>query len=156
MKPRFGVILILALAVRTASAAEKSAEPVRYRVQLDVISEGYDGKTCWFHPRAGEIPGATPTIVLTLQKLNLKRSDVFYPINSCESADLGKTWSPLVEHTQTLGRHPVGDHLEEGICDFTPKWHAASGRLLATRSHGVLLERRARDHTAAAHRLVGL
>jgi len=131
MMPALSLAFILALGV-AARAAELPDEPVRYRVQLDVISEGYDGKTCWFHPRAGAIPGATPAIVLTMQKFNLKHSDVFYPINSCESADLGKTWSPLVEHAQTLGRHPLRNQLEEGICDFTPKWHAASGKLLAT------------------------
>jgi len=70
--------------------------------------------------------------VLTMQKLNLKRSDVFYPIASQESSDLGRTWSPIVEHTQTFGRHPFGINCEEGICDFTPKWHAQSGKLLAT------------------------
>ena len=132
MKSPFCIALILALTAHAARAAETPSEPVRYRVQLDVISEGYDGNTCWFHPRAGAIPGVPPTIVLTMQKLNLKRSDVFYPVASLESSDLGQTWSPLVEHTSTLGRHPLGNNREEGICDFTPKGHAASGRLLAT------------------------
>lgn len=104
-----------------------------YRLQLDVISEGYEaGRTCWFHPRAGAIPGAIPTIVLTMQKLNLKRSDVFYPVATTISADLGKTWTPIVEHATTLGRRPMGDAREEAICDFTPKWHASTGQLLAT------------------------
>ena len=42
-----------------------------------------------------------------------------------------------------IGSHPEQRHTglsarrldasrEEGICDFTPKWHAASGRLLGT------------------------
>jgi hypothetical protein len=132
MKPCFSLALILMVTALAARAAETSIEPVRYRVQLEVVSEGYDGKTCWFHPRAGTIPGTPPTVVLTMQKLNVKRSDVFYPINSLESSDLGQTWSPIVEHAQTLGRHPQGNNREEGICDFTPKWHAASGKLLAT------------------------
>jgi hypothetical protein len=78
------------------------------------------------------MPGEPPTVVLTMQKLNVKRSDVFYPIASMESPDLGRTWSPIVEHTQTLGRHPLGNNREEGICDFTPKWHRQSGKLIAT------------------------
>lgn len=113
--------------------------PVNYRVQLDVISEGYDGQTCWFHPRAGAIPGTTPHIVLTMQKLNLKRSDVFYPIASRASSDMGKTWTPIVEHTKTLGRHSLGANREEGICDFTPKWHARTRQLLAT-GHTVIYD----------------
>lgn len=131
LKPGFILALALALFPPAVRAAGATNEPVRYRVQLEVVSEGYDGKTCWFHPRAGAIPGTPPTVVLTMQKLNVKRSDVFYPINSLESSDFGQTWSPIVEHAQTLGRHPLGNNREEGICDFTPKWHATSGKVLA-------------------------
>lgn len=128
----FCLAVIFTVATQETRAAEKAIKPVGYRVQLDVVSEGYDGKTCWFHPRAGAIPGPTPKIVLTMQKLNLKRSDVFYPIASCESSNLHNVWSPIVEHTQILGRHPLENSFEEGVCDFTPKWHAKSGKLLAT------------------------
>ena len=105
---------------------------VKYRIQLDVISDGYDGKTCWFHPRAGAIPGAIPTVVLTMQHWLLAQSDSFGPVNSLVTGDLGRTWSPIVEHAQTLGRRPGPNGTAEGICDFTPKWHARSGRLLGT------------------------
>lgn len=129
----FASALTVCLLVGTFAAGVcGAAEPVPYRVQLDVISEGYDGKFCWFHPRAGAIPGGTPTVVLTMQKLNLKRSDVFYPVASLDSPDLGKTWTPIVEHTQTLGRRPLDATREEAICDFTPQWHAQSGKLLGT------------------------
>jgi hypothetical protein len=125
----------LAVAIVSATslpAAESATAIVDYRIQLDVISEGYEPPTCWFHPRAGAIPGPSPHVVLTMQKLNLQRSDVFYPIASRVSSDLGKTWTPIVEHTQTLGRHSLGGNREEGICDFTPKWHARTGKLLGT------------------------
>lgn len=112
--------------------AATPVEPVPYRIQLDVVTEGFDGQTCWFHPRAGAIPGVVPIVVLTMQKWNVKRSDVFYPIASLVSSDLGATWSPIVEHTGPLGRRPLGEKVEEGICDFTPKWHARTGRLLGT------------------------
>jgi hypothetical protein len=132
MKKTSLAFLCLALTPGISPAAEQAPPPPRYQARLEVISEGYDGKTCWFHPRAGAIPGKTPIVVLTMQKLNTSRSDVFYPIASLESADLGRSWSPIVEHTQTLGRHPLPNGCEEGICDFTPKWHAQSGKLLAT------------------------
>jgi hypothetical protein len=125
-------MMCITMAAHISPAEEETKAPARFQIRLDVISEGYDGKTCWFHPRAGAIPGETPTVVLTMQKLNLKRSDVFYSIASLETPDLGKTWSPTVEHTRTLGRHPFGTDCEEGVCDFTPKWHAASGKLIAT------------------------
>jgi hypothetical protein len=130
--PRLLALLFLGVALSLSGLAAPTA-PVDYRVQLDVVSEGYEpGQRCWFHPRAGAIPGPTPTVVLTMQKLNLNRSDVFYPIATTVSTDGGKTWSPIVEHTDTLGRHPIEGGLEEAICDFTPKWHAKTGKLLAT------------------------
>jgi hypothetical protein len=132
MQAYFSLAVALVLIAHIPPASGKSPKPVRYRVQLDVITEGYDGKTCWFHPRSGIIPGPTPTIVLTMQKFNLKHSDVFYPVQSCESSDLGRTWSSPMEHAQTLGRHSLSNNLEEGICDFRPKWNAATGKLLAT------------------------
>ncbi|MBI5693246.1 MAG: exo-alpha-sialidase [Verrucomicrobia bacterium] len=119
--------LVVAVPLWAASVA-----PVAYRLQLDVVTEGMDGDKCWFHPRAGAIPGPTPTVVLTMQKWNVKRSDVFYAVASGETRDLGRTWTPFVEHHDTLGRHRLDAAREEGICDFTPKWHAATGRLLGT------------------------
>jgi len=123
----------LALAAATAAEPSATATPgVGYRLQLDVITEGMDGDRCWFHPRAGAIPGPVPTVVLTMQRWNTRRSDVFYPVASGETRDLGRTWSGFPEHATTLGRHRLDATREEGICDFTPKWHAATGRLLGT------------------------
>ncbi len=126
--PIVGAILALNSAIR----AENPPAPVRYEVRLDVVSDGFDGKSCWFHPRAGAIPGPTPTVVLTMQKWWLAASDVFLPVHSQFTTDLGKTWSSLVEHADTLGRHPAVNGIEEGICDFTPKWHARTSTLLGT------------------------
>ena len=126
------LIIITALAFSHALAEENSPAAVRYEVRLEVVSDGFDGSFCWFHPRAGAIPGPTPTVVLTMQKWWLAASDVFLPVHSQFSTDLGKTWSPLIEHADTLGRHPAVDGIEEGICDFTPKWHAKSATLLGT------------------------
>jgi hypothetical protein len=127
------VIIAAALAsLHDATAAEAIPTPVKYDVRLETISDGYDGVTCWFHPRAGALPGPAPTVVLTMQKWLLAASDVFLPVQSLVSTDLGKTWSKPVEHAGTLGRHPAVDGVEEGICDFTPKWHVQSRTLLGT------------------------
>src|SRR6185295_14296827 len=104
--------------------------PVNYRVQLDVVSKGYDGKTCWVHPRAGAIPGNPPSVVLTMQKLLVTGSDVFYALNEMRTDDLGKHWSGPVEHTDTLGRRSESNGVIVAACDFWPKWHAKSGKLL--------------------------
>lgn len=110
--------------------APAHAEEVNYRIQLDTLSQGFDGQTCWVHPRAGAIPGAAPSVVLTMQKLRLTGSDVFYALNEMRSDDLGKTWAGPIEHGRTLGRRAEPDGGEVGVCDFWPKWHVKSGRLL--------------------------
>lgn len=121
---------IASLAFLLVAAAALAAEPVGYRIQLDKVSDGFDGKTCWVHPRAGAIPGATPSVVLTMQKLRLTGSDIFYALNEMRTDDLGRTWSGPTEH-MTLGRRAEGAG-EVGVCDFTPKWHAKTGTLLGT------------------------
>jgi len=108
-----------------------AVEVVDYDIQLDTIHAGFDKKTCWVHPRAGTIPGETPSVVLTMQKLLLSGSDVFYALNEMRTDDLGKTWSGPTEH-ETLGRRPNDLGGTSVVCDFTPMWHAASGTLLGT------------------------
>jgi len=103
-----------------------------FEVKLTTVSKGYDGKTCWVHPRAGAIPGKTPGVVLMMQKLLLTGSDIFYALNEVRSDDLGASWSPIKEHADTLGRRNEAESIVVGACDFTPKWHAKSGRLLGT------------------------
>ena len=51
---------------------------LEFTVKLDTITSGFDGKTCWVAPRAGVVPGPSPSVVLTMQKLLLKGSDIFY------------------------------------------------------------------------------
>lgn len=107
-----------------------------FEFDLSVVSSGYDGETCWVHPRAGAIPatepGGAPTVVLTMQKLLLTGSDVFFALNETRSEDLGESWSPPVEHGDTLGRREEAGDVIVAACDFTPKWHAATGKLLGT------------------------
>lgn len=129
------VLACAALACVTTSVTAQpavAAEPPDYAIQLDTIHRGYDGKTCWVHPRAGTIPGETPSVVLTMQKLLLSGSDVFFALNEMRTDDLGKTWSPPAEHGITLGRREEPNGVVVAVCDFTPKWHAKSGKLLGT------------------------
>ena len=129
MKNQFITLVVLLGGVASALAAP---QPVDYDIRLDVVSQGFDKQTCWVHPRAGVIPGNPPTVVMTTQKLLLTGSDVFYALNEFRTDDLGKTWVGPKEHTETLGRRPEPDDVVVCICDFTPKWHAATGKLLAT------------------------
>jgi hypothetical protein len=125
-------MLYAGLLARTLLCAAVPA-PVDYIIQLDVIRSGYDGVHCWVHPRAGIVPhpaGGPPAVVLTLQQLWLKGSDVFGPLNEMRTDDLGRTWSGPIEHATSLGLRPEPGGVTVGACDFWPKWHAASGRLL--------------------------
>lgn len=133
MKPS-SLIFILALGGSCASA-----DPL-YDIEQTVARQGFDGKTCWVHARAGVIPprgggndSDAPLAVMTLQKLDLAGSDLFYALNTMRSSDLGKTWSDPVEHESFARRSFVWkEHqdLEITVCDYWPKWHAASGKLL--------------------------
>ena len=100
-------------------------------IELQTIRSGYDRKTCWVHARPGIIPSDPLTAVVTMQMLRLTGSDVFYEINSMYSIDGGQSWSEPSPQS-TLARRDVGDNIEEGISDFSPGWHAASGTLLGT------------------------
>lgn len=123
--------IAILLPLLTAAANLLAAEP-GYRIQLDVIRRGYDGKTCWVHPRAGTIPGEKPIVVLTMQKLLLTGSDVFFALNEMRTDDLGKSWTGPTEHGQSLGRRDEPGGVVVATCDFTPKWHARTGKLLGT------------------------
>jgi hypothetical protein len=101
-----------------------------FQIQLDTLSTGFDKKTCWVHARAGAIPGSPPKVVVTLQKLLLTGSDIFYGLHDLRSDDLGKTWAGPTDHSSTLGRRTEPDGVEVVPCDFWPQWHAASGKLL--------------------------
>jgi lysophospholipase L1-like esterase len=107
-------------------------ENLPFDITLETVSQGYDGKTCWVHPRAGAIPGPTPKVVMTLQKLLLTGSDVFFELNDTRTDDLGQNWSAITPHPETLGRRNEPGGVIVGACDFTPKWHAQSGKLLGT------------------------
>jgi len=157
MKPISKLLLIL-LAVSTL-VAEKCvlAEPqgeLSFTIERTVAHSGFDGTKCWVHARAGAIPpgqpgndSQEPLVVMTMQKLLLSGSDVFYALNETRSSDLGKSWTKPHEHDsfarQVVGleseKLPTGasiaPHLlqagdETTVCDFTPQWHAASQRLL--------------------------
>ena len=125
------VVAIVAPVIAAAAHGEEGAlATVDYDVQLDTVCSGFDKETCWVHPRAGTIPGETPIVVMTTQKLLLSGSDVFYALNEMRTDDLGATWTGPVEH-ETLGRRQEPEMVAV-ICDFTPKWHAKSGKLLGT------------------------
>ena len=109
-----------------------------YKIKHQWASRGYDGQCCWVQARAGAIPPGfmkgnhDPVVVMTMQKLLLAGSDVFYELNETHTTDFGSTWSEIVAHPKTLGRRRAPSGVESVICDATPRWHAPTGKLLST------------------------
>ncbi|MFV0338399.1 MAG: exo-alpha-sialidase [Chthoniobacterales bacterium] len=118
-----------------------------FHVDLQVLSSGYDRKTCWVHPRPAFLPKSSQAIV-TAQKLRLSGDDVFHGIYDFFSEDGGEHWTePRLQTNFT--RRPFQKSMEEGICDLSPGWHEKSQTLLVT-GHTVLYQN---DELAPAPRL---
>jgi len=104
-----------------------------YRIQLDTVVKEYDGRTCWTQARAAAIPrpGQSPALLITMQRLLLTGSDIYLPVNEIISNDFGQSWSAPREQAEILGRRPESEGVEVAVGDLCPKWHAATGKVLA-------------------------
>lgn len=112
-----------------------AGDHVVFELGLDAVRSGFDGETCWVHARAGAMPGGgregMPAVVLTMQKLLLSGSDVFYGLNEMRTDDLGATWTGA-RPVPAFDRRREDEGVEACVCDFTPKWHAVTRKLLGT------------------------
>lgn len=106
------------------------------KIELQTLSKGYDRESCWVHARVGTLPGNPQRAVVSMQKLRLSGDDVFQGLHDMTTMDGGATWS-APKRQEGLVRRPTANGMEEGISDFSPGWHAASGTLLGT-GHTVL------------------
>ncbi|HWB96359.1 MAG TPA: hypothetical protein VG672_06645 [Bryobacteraceae bacterium] len=97
-------------------------------IDRSILWHGRETGKTWFHPRACRIPGARPTLLMTLQQIT--GSDVFHHVHWSESRDLAATWSEP-RPIPGLGRRPTPDGLEEGTCDVVPEYHARTRCVLA-------------------------
>ena len=131
-------------------------EPSAVETELTVAHDGFDGNTCWVHARAGIVPANSdesseqhpPRVIMTMQKLLLSGSDIFYALHETTTGDGGQTWSQPKElrsfarqRVESLDTRqlPTGAEIapallqpgdETTVCDFAPKWHASSRHLL--------------------------
>ena len=65
-----------------------------FETELRTIHHGFDGKFCWVNPWAGLCPDGR-TGVLTVQRLDLSGSDVFFGACQARTRDLGRNWTPF-------------------------------------------------------------
>jgi hypothetical protein len=128
-----GLRILMAWALAAPLAPYAAADDLVDALRLDVVVEGYDGVFCWFHPRAGAVPGlgkdGQPRVIMTLQKWFTSASDYFSGLSVVCTDDLGATWSTPEERPELAWREEPGG-ITVGVCDFTPGWHPASGKLL--------------------------
>ncbi len=109
-----------------------------FRVELTAPVRLFDASYSWAQPRLGAIPpgqsghhGTQPLVVMTMQTIQLDRSDYFSGLFEVHTDDLGQHWSQPLE-LPTFARLDLGGGREKVVCDFTPRWHSASGRLIGT------------------------
>jgi len=128
------ILFLTALIPWSLTAQTKSLESVvpDYRIQLDTLTEGYDGVHCWAQARAAAIPreGRPPLMLVTMNQLTLSGSDIYGPIQTTWSQDLGKTWTAPIAQIDTLGPRAEVEGGVVIVSDFWPKWHRASGKVL--------------------------
>ncbi len=132
---RTALLTAVTFAACSVSLADKGLD---YTVKLTTVTSGWDGKKCWVHSRAGAIPAHapgnpsnTPIVVMTTQKLRITGSDIFDGLHDFRTDNLGSKWSGPAPHA-ALDRRPMGEGIEAAPCDFTPQWHARTGKLLGT------------------------
>jgi len=99
-----------------------------FDVELRTIHRGFDGKFCWVNAWAGVCPDGAAG-VLTVQRLDLSGSDVFFGACQSQTDDRGQTWTPF-EPVPPMQRVATEDGLESCVNDLKPQWHAASGVML--------------------------
>ena len=127
-KHRYTIIpLVLAL------CAQVWAEDIIDDIDLEVVVKSKSDDFCWFHPRGGILPGrgedGDPIVVITMQKWFTSASDYFSGLSVIYSEDLGDDWTKPDERPELAWRQEPNE-VTVGVCDFTPGWHAPTGRLL--------------------------
>ncbi len=127
-----------------------------FEIRLDTVLKHDDGEFLWFHPRVAAIPGregGDPAVIMTLQK-HLHVSDHYSGLHVMRTDDLGASWTGPAPQPE-LAWVEESDGVHVAVCDVTPGWHAASGRLLAIGAQvrysrtGAQLDDQQRSHQTA-------
>ena len=98
-------------------------------VDLQVVTEGFDGKQNWFQPRVAWT-GNNEEYSLIMQPWYISASDYFGTYHEMLSKDGGRTWSGPTSLDYSLGDQFKGDTLLR-IADVNSQYHAKSNTILA-------------------------
>ena len=92
-----------------------------------VKNPAFNGERCYVHARGYVAPDGFG--IMTMQKLELTGCDVFYGLEMTKTYDFGKTFSPVTE-CKKLKRQYYADGTSVAICDATPSYHKATGKII--------------------------
>lgn len=97
------------------------------KIALSQIATKLDRERCYVHARGVMLPGGFG--IITMQKLELSGSDLFYGIEMIKTENGGKTFSePTV--CQDLRRRYFADGTSEVMSDATPFYHEKTGKII--------------------------
>lgn len=117
-----------AVAIVILSPIARAEAP--FTLELTVAHQEYDGTFSWFHPRPCSYPTPDGDIgMITLQKWFSSASDFFSGL-SVMTTPVGESW-PVPVASPALSWREEPNNTTVGICDVTPGWHAATGKVLA-------------------------
>ena len=98
-------------------------------IEINKISTDFKGERCYVHARGLIMSDGNG--IMTTQKLELSGCDVFYGIELMKTTDGGKTFSKP-ELCENLKRRYYDDGTSLVMCDATPFYHTATGKILIT------------------------
>lgn len=116
--------------------AFKDNKNIRYKLTHKIPAKLFDGEKCWVHPRAGIIPAVgsnnMPRVVMTMNLLDLKGSDVFKGMFDLHTDDAGESWTDVrkVKNLAPRFERIEGTKLPIAVSDFWPQYHKFSKMLL--------------------------
>ncbi len=101
------------------------------KISLEKIDTGFTENStyCYVHARTGIFPDGR--MLMTTQKLRLSGSDIFSGLEMLSRKTPLDGWTPITS-CSGLTRRPFRDGTELAMCDATPFYHKATGRMLLT------------------------
>ena len=101
------------------------------KISLEKIATGFteNWNYCYVHARIGIFPNGR--MLMTTQKLRLSGSDIFSGLEMLSRKTPLDAWTTITP-CPGLTRRPFRDGTEIAMCDATPFYHTASGKMLLT------------------------
>lgn len=97
------------------------------QIEISRIKPEREGDRCYVHARGLIMPDGFG--IITTQKLELSGSDVFYGLEMTKTRDGGKSFGEITR-CKNLDRRYFEDGTSYAMCDATPFYHKASGKII--------------------------